>query len=165
MNIASIVQNIWRGGAGLCCLLDPSYTRKKPNSSHIIPCKLSHHIPCTTGFHDKSEISKQKKKIPKSNRLCMDSECIDFYPFFKKKNERTPPPPCERKKNLPHHGDRIFEGKNYTQFFGGNRHELGKNGLRMHDLHPFFKNFLGETPPLLREDKKFPSLIWLFLYS
>ena len=31
----------------------------------------------------------------------------------------------------------------------------------MHHLHPFFKYFLGETPtppPLLREDKKFPSL-------
>ena len=28
------------GGGGLGCPLDPSYTRKEPNSSHIIPCKL-----------------------------------------------------------------------------------------------------------------------------
>ena len=61
--------------------------------------------------------------------------------------------------------DRSFEGKNTHNFFGKNRHELGKNGLRMHNLHPFFKNFLGETPspppPLLREDKQSP--LWLYM--
>ena len=47
-------------------------------------------------------------------------------------------------KFLPHYvyiEDRSFEGKNYTQFFGKNQHELGKNGLRMHqssETHSLF---------------------------
>ena len=51
-----------------------------------------------------------------------------------------------KEKILLHHVYRRFEGKNYTQFWGKNQQAIGKNGLRMHHLHPFFKNFLGETP-------------------
>ena len=63
----------------------------------------------------------------------MDSECIICIRFSKKKKKtRGNPPPMRKEKNLPHFGhdgDRSFEGKNYTHFFGGggNRHELGKN--------------------------------------
>ena len=100
------------------------------------------------------------------NRLGM----YHLYPFKKKtktkKKTRAPPPPHAKGKKI----SRIMEigdlkAKNTHNFGGINRHELGKNGLRMYHLHPFFKNFLGETPtppPILREDKKFPlvGFIW-----
>ena len=97
-------------------------------------------------------------------------------PFFKNCLGETPPY-CERIKNSPfgfiwssklrwkfshitYIKDRSFEGK----IWGGDQQAIGKNGLRMHHLHPFFKHFLGETPtppPLLQEDKKFPyGFIW-----
>ena len=62
-----------------------------------------------------------------------------------------------KEKNLPHHGDRNFE----DNFLRKNQQAIDENGLRMHHLHLFFKNFLGETPtipPPLRKDKNFPSL-------
>ena len=100
-------------------------------------------------------------------------ECIICIRFSKKKKQKTknkrnpapPPPPHAKRKKI----SRIMEigalkAKITHNFFflggGGIRHKLGKNGLRMQHLHPFFKSFLGETPipPLLREDKNFPSL-------
>ena len=66
-------------------------------------------------------------------------------------------------KILPHHVYRRSELWRQN-FWGGDQQAIGKIGLRMHHLHPFFKNFLGETPtppPLLQEDKNFPSgFIW-----
>ena len=85
-------------------------------------------------------------------------------PFFKKKkkkNTRGPPPtptPCERKKNIPHHGDRSFEGKNYTQFFGGwDLHELGKKWAQNAPFASVFQNFSrGDPAPPYCEKIKIP---------
>ena len=61
---------------------------------------------------------------------------------------------------------REFKAKIAHIFGGKNQQAIGKNGLRMHHLHPIFNNFLGETPPppLLQEDKKNPlsGFIWSF---
>ena len=105
-----------------------------------------------------------------------------LHPFFQKfLGDPEPPPPLLREdkkfpslafpwstakvKIFPHHVYRrseIWKRKLHTIFGGKNRHELGKNGLRMHHLHPFFKNFLGETPtpppPYCEKIKNFPSL-------
>ena len=85
-----------------------------------------------------------------------------FASVFQKFSRGDPDPPTVRRSKISLFGfsstakmkifpityieDRRFGSKNCTQFGGKNRNELGKNGLRMHHLHPFFKNFLGETP-------------------
>ena len=90
-----------------------------------------------------------------------------LHSFVKNVLGETPPPPpppplyCEKIKKKPslalydllqlrwkfsritYIEDRSFEGKNYTTIFGKKINRQGKNGLRMHHLHPFFKNFLG----------------------
>ena len=84
-----------------------------------------------------------------------------FYPIFKKNLWETPNlwPYCMKIKNallgfiwsskaevkiLPHQVYRSFEGKNYTSFWRRNQHEFcKKNWLRMHHLHPIFKNVSG----------------------
>ena len=101
-----------------------------------------------------------------TNSAKMGSECticIRFSKIFSRKI-RSPPPLLREDKKFPLFGlfstttkvkfFRItymrFESKNYTQFLRKNRHELGKNGLRMHHLHLFFKNFLfsrGDPDP------------------
>ena len=91
---------------------------------------------------------------------------ISVFQKIKNRGGPTPPPPlpCERKaKTSP--VSRISEigtlTAKITHNFGDkNQQAIGKNGLRMHHLHPFFKNFLGKTP-LLREDKKLP--FWLYM--
>ena len=150
------------GGGGLCCPLDPSYTRKKkPLSSHVIPCKLPHHIPCTTGLSwQKWNFKKKKKKYQQAIGYEW-TQNVSFVSVKKKKTKGPPPPHAKGKKCPASWRLELWRQKLHTIFGGWNRHELGKNGLRMHHLHPFFKNFLGETPnppPHCEKIKKFPSL-------
>ena len=150
VNIASIFQFFWRGVGGWVLPLDPSYTRKIQLLQYNLlkwGGNSRNPYPAQRGFHDKSEI---KKKKPTSNRLWMDSECIICIRFSKKKKNREDPPlPHATGKNSP--ASRISEigalKAKITHNFGGkNQQAIGKNGLRTHHLHPFFTNFLGETP-------------------
>ena len=148
--------------------LDPSFIRKK-NSSHIIPCKWGENsritYKCT--LHIGAFMTKVKFQENINTHSAMNGlRMHHLHPFFtKKKCGRTPPPPpCERK-NSPHQAYRrvqLWRQKLHT-ILGEkikNQEAICKNGLRIHHLHLFFKNFLKETPtplPLLREDK-LPSL-------
>ena len=140
-------------GGGLCCPLDPSYTRKKPNSSHIIPCKLPNHIPCTTGL-SWQKWNLKKKKIPTSNRLWTDSECIICISVFSnKKREEPPPPPRERKKSPASWRSELWRQKLHTIFFfggGGVDTNSAKMGSECTICICFSKIFSGrpEPPPL-----------------
>ena len=119
--------------------------------------KLPHHT-----LHNGDFMAKVKfKKIPTTNRLWMDSECIICMCFSKKKKRRGPPPPMRIGNTSP--VSRISELWRQNYMWRKNQQAIGKNGLRMHHLHPFFKNFLGETrPPPYCERIKTPlfGFIW-----
>ena len=158
MNIASIFQIFWKEGGGGCVAPWILPKQEKSNSSNIISLNEGE-TPATHTLHNGAFMTKVKlkKKTQQAIGYGWTQNASFVSVFHKKKKTGGPPLPCNRKKILPHHVYRSFEGKNYTQFSGKNQQAIGKNRLRMHHLHPFFKKFLGETPtPPYGNDKTIP---------
>ena len=70
-----------------------------------------------------------------------------LYPFFKKKKKKEDPPPMRKEKNLLHHGDRSFEGKNDTHFFGGRGGSTRTQAQNATFASVFQKFSRGDPPP------------------
>ena len=155
----------YMGGGGCVAPRTPP-TRGKKNSSRIIPC-ISGETPASHTLHNGAFVTinvKIKKKTKKNqhqsarNGLRMHLFASVFPKKLKPQPGKTPPPPFffERLKDENTTASRISSVAKLEKILTSNR----QKGLIRHHLHPFFKNFLGETltsPPLLREDKSLPS--------
>ena len=102
-----------------------------------------------------------KKTTGNRQKLAKNAPFASVFQNFSGRPRNPPPPPpySERKKNPllalygeispPSRFSKIGALKaKITHNFrgGGDQQAIGRNWLRMHHLHPFFKKFLGETP-------------------